>query len=122
MQVDQQVRIPTNVLADLVDHEQEPEVTRLCVHILLDLRNELSDGSLHGLGAVKPVAGGLLTHAEYVLQSGDDVILKESVGIAGLQPGRAVFLLEHAPEFLGFALLGDELLQLGHLQVLAVEA
>ena len=122
LQVDQQVRIPTNVLADLVDHEQEPEVTRLCVHVLLDLRNELSDGSLHGLGAVKPVAGGLLTHAEYVLQSGDDVILKESVGITGLQPGRAVFLLEHAPEFLGFALLGDELLQLGHLQVLAVEA
>ena len=122
LQVDQQVRIPTNVLADLIDHEQEPEVTRLCVHILLDLRNELSDGSLHGLGAVKPVAGGLLTHAEYVLQSGDDVILKESVGITGLQPGRAVFLLEHAPEFLGFALLGDELLQLGDLQVLTVEA
>ena len=122
LQVDQQVCIPADVLADLVDHEQEPEVTRLRVHVFLNLGNELSDGSLHGLGAVKPVAGGLLTHAEYVLQSGDDVILKESVGITGLQPGRAVFLLEHAPEFLGFALLGDELLQLGNLQVLTVEA
>ena len=115
MQVDQQVCIPADVLADLVDHEQEPEVTRLRVHVFLNLGNELSDGSLHGLGAVKPVAGGLLTHAEYVLQSGDDVILKESVGITGLQPGCAVFLLEHAPEFLGLALLGNELFQLGDL-------
>ena len=122
LQVDQQVRVTADVLADLIDHEQEPEVTRLSVHILFDLRNEPGNGGLHGLGAIEPVAGSLLTHAEHFLQGGNNVILKESVGIAGLQPGRSVLLLEHAPEFLSLALLGNELFQLGDLQVFTIKA
>ena len=122
LQVDQQVRVTADVLANLVNHEQQPEILRLRIHILFYLGNELGNGGLHSLGPIEPVAGSLLTHAEHFLQGGDNVILKEGIGIAGRKPARAVLLLEHTPELFGLALFGNELLQLGNFQVLAVEA
>ena len=122
LQVDQQIGITTNILADFVDHEQQAEVIGLAVHIFLDLRHQLCDGGFHGLRAIEPVGGGLFAHAQHFHQGGDDVILKEGVSVAGLHPGRAVLLLKHAAELSGLALAVDELLQLGHLQVFTVVA
>lgn len=50
------------------------------------------------------------------------IILKKSIGIAGFQPRRTVLIFKYASEFFCLALPGDELLQLGDLQVLSIEA
>ena len=122
LQIDQQIGIAADVLADLVDHKQQAEVVGFAVHILLDLRHQLRDGGFHGLCAIEPVGGGLFAHAQHFHESGNDVVLKEGVGVAGLHPGCAVLLLKHAAELSGLALAVDELLQLGYLQVFAVVA
>ena len=121
LEVHEQIGIAADILADLVDHEEQAEVIGLGVHIFLDLGNELRNGGLDGLVPVEPVEGGLLAHAEDLLQGGDHVILEEGIGIASLDPGGAVFILKDAPEFLRLALFRDKLFQLGDLQILAVK-
>ena len=43
-----QVHVAADILTYLVDHKEKPAITRLCIHILFDLGNELRNRGLHG--------------------------------------------------------------------------
>ena len=115
LQIDEQVGVAADILPDLVDHKQQSEVVGLGIDVFLDFQNKLRDGGFDRFGAVEPVLRRAFAHAENLPQRCHNIVLKESESVAGFQPRSAVDFLEHTAEFLGLALSGDELLQLGNL-------
>ena len=122
LEVQQHVGVGADVLPDFIGHEEQTVVVGLALDVCLDFLDELRDADLGLLGAVEPVTCRLLTHAEDALEDFNDVVLKEAEDVARLLPACAMDLLEYLLEFLPFALLTDELLQSGCLEVFAVEA
>ena len=112
-------------LAYLVGHEQKPELAASLRLPLSDVLGDLLGEGLRrddvGLGAVEPVLGGVPAHPEHLLQGLDHLVLVERPAIAVIQPLHAAYALEGRAELLGLALLVDESLELGELEVLAVE-
>ena len=86
LQVHQQINAVAHILANLIDHKQQSEVFRLGIHIFLHLGYKLSNGSLNGLRAVKPVMGSGLAHAQHFNKSIYHIILEECEGITGFYP------------------------------------
>ena len=122
LQVEQQVCVRADILADFVHHEQQAKVFWLCIEIFFDFGHKPRDAHIHILAAVEPVAGGGFAHTEGRDQRCHDVVLKEYKCVTGIEPFRAGAFGEAAAEVVGLAALGDELLELGDLQILAVKA
>ena len=94
----------------------------LSVHVVLDLFGKDIGGQNLVLRTLEPVPCGLFAHAEHALQHLDDVVLKVTVGVTGLEPGLAVDTFKVLAELLGFAQGIDVVLELCKLEVLTVEA
>ena len=122
LQVEQQVCVRADILADFVHHKQQAKVFWLCIEIFFDFGHKPRDTHIHILAAVEPVAGGGFAHTEGLDQRCHDVVLKEYKCVTGIEPFRAGAFGEAAAEVVGLAALGDELLKLGDLQILAVKA
>ena len=122
LEVQQHIRVGADVLAHLVDHEQEPEIPRLGGNIGFDVLHQPGNGKLHSGLIVEPPLGVLLAHIQHFHERRDDELPVEGECLALVQPALALFRLKHAPEFFGLAKLVNILLQHGNLQILAVEA
>ena len=122
LEVEEHVAVGADVLADLVNHEEEAVVVRLLVDVRLDLPDEMRDAELLLAAGVEPVARGRLAHPEDLHHRFDDLVLVEGERVAGFLPAVAELLLECALEVLELALLREILLEAGGLQVFAVKA
>ena len=122
LQIDHQIPVVTDILTNLVHHEQQTEVLALTVHIFFDICDELGDAQFIRLFAVEPVPGGLLAHAEDRLQYLHNIVFKEGKGVPRFHPRCAIDFFKGSAELLGLALLFNKAFQLGNLQIVSIEA
>ena len=89
LEVEHQVGVAADELADLIDQEDQPVLRPLGVQVLLDPLAEVLDGQREVvLGPVDPLLGGRLTLAEGFAERLDDLIPVELVGVPLLRPNR----------------------------------
>jgi len=94
----------------------------LGVGVVTNLVREGLDGDIGAVGVFQPALRLGAAHDAGLLEGVDEVIGEEVVLGAGVYPGLAIDLLEGGAEALREALVVDEALQAGELEVLAVEA
>ena len=121
LQIQEHIRIGANILANLVNHEQQPEVFRFAIHILLDVTNELGNGQFGSSLIMEPLLSIVFGHVQDFHQCRDDKLAVERKRTAGFHPGFPLFLLKNPAEFLGFTALLNVVFQHSHLQVLTIE-
>ena len=122
LQIDKKVCISTNILTNLINHKQKPEIIRFCTDVFFHLRNKLRNASLHCLCSIEPITGSLFTHSQYFLQRLYNIIFKKDKGIPGFKPRSTVFFFKYTLKLFTLAALLYKLLQLCHLQVFTIES
>ncbi len=114
LQVEHEVDVAANKLADLVGHEEQAELAAvgrcLGVCVVADLVGERLDREVGGVGAREPALGLGAAHDARLLKRVDDVVREEVVLGAGVEPGLAVDGGKGVAEGLGAAAVVDELL------------
>ena len=122
LEVEKHIRVSSYVLSDLVDHEQEAEVSRLLAYIVIDVGNELCDGEFGCALIVEPILRIFLAHVENFHQCGNDELAVECGRFSLLNPRLAFLFLEDTTEGFGLALLVNVLFEHCNLEVVAVKA
>ena len=123
LQVEHQVGVGADELADFIDQEHDPVLRPLGIQVLLDPLAEVLDR--HGevvFGPVDPLFGCGLALAERFAERLDDLIPVELVGVPLLDPIEAGVLFVGGVERLQLALGFEVTLHVGDVRVIAAVA
>ena len=126
LEVEHEVGVAADELADLVHHEEQAELAAvglgLGVGVVADLVGEGLERDVLPVGVRHPALRLGAAHHARLLEGLHEVVGEEVVLGAGVKPGLAVDVLEGGAEVRREALLVYEALEAGQAQVLAVEA
>ena len=121
LEVQEHVSVRSDVLANFVNQEDQPEVLRLLFHVSFDIFNQLGNGKLDRRLVVEPALCIFFAHVQNFHQRRNDKLAVECKGLSLINPRLALLGLKDATEFFGLTKLINVLLQHGNLQVLAKE-
>ena len=126
LEVEHAAGVAVEVLAHLVDHEQQTEaLAALCLALLgvfVDVVDERSEIDERGIGAVGPVGHRLDGHSARPVGRLRDLLAEHVVTLAVVDPGGAGDVLVGRAELVRLASIVNELLEASELVVHAVEA
>ena len=126
LEVEHAAGVAVEVLAHLVDHEQQAEVLaalRLALlGVLVDVVDERAEIDERGIGAVGPVGHRLDGHAARPVGRLRDLLAEHVIALAVVDPGGAGDVLVGRAELVRLASVVNKLLEAGELVVHAIEA
>ena len=126
LQVQHEVHVVVEVLAHLVDHEQEAEATvglrGATLAVLVDVAHELAEVDRYGVSALRPFRHRVDGEAARAIGRLGKLLGEHLVALAILDPGGSGYVLVGGAELIGLAAIVDHLLEAGELVVAPVEA